>query len=93
MRTSVRHLEKTIVKWQDKAKITKTFKSEFQLAIIEGNATTCLYTVTSDIERHNKIEMETNLVKATLTTMEKYLQQVSAITTLIATTSYTYVGS
>ncbi len=93
MKTSVRHLKKTIVKWQDKTRITKTFKSEFQLAIMEANATTYLYNVTPNIERHNEIEMETNIVEATLTTMKKCLQQENAIATLIVTTSYTYVGS
>jgi hypothetical protein len=38
---------------------------------MEGNATTYLYNVTPNIERHNEIEMETNLVESTLTTMEK----------------------
>jgi hypothetical protein len=60
---------------------------------MDANVTTCLYNVTLDIERHNEIELETNLVKTTLITMEKCLWQASAITTLIATTSYTYASS
>jgi hypothetical protein len=40
---------------------------------MEANATTYLYNVTPNIERHNEIEMETNIVEATLTTMKKCL--------------------
>jgi hypothetical protein len=37
---------------------------------MEANATTSLFNVMLDIEKHNEIEMETNPTKATLTIME-----------------------
>jgi hypothetical protein len=40
---------------------------------MEANATAYLYNVTPNIERHNEIKMETNIVEATLTTMKKCL--------------------
>jgi len=49
---------------------------------MEANATTSLFNVTLDIEEHNEIEMEIDLVETTLTIMEKCLQQTNAITTM-----------
>jgi hypothetical protein len=41
---------------------------------MEANAITYLFNVTLDIEEHNEIEMEIDLVETTLTIMEKCLQ-------------------
>jgi hypothetical protein len=61
---------------------------------MEANTTTSLLNVTLDIEKHNEIKMETNPTKATMIIMEvQCLQQASASTTSIATTSYTYASS
>jgi len=61
---------------------------------MEANATTSLLNVTLDIEKHNEIKMETNPTNATLIIMEiQCVQQASAITTSIATTSYTYANN
>ncbi len=74
--------------------ITKAFKIEFELATMEANATTSLLNVTLDIEKYNEIKMETTPTKKILIIMEvQCLQQASAVTTSIATTSYTYTNS
>ncbi len=66
--------EITIIKGWFKTWITRAFKNEFQLATMEANAITYLFNVTLDIEEHNEIEMEIDLVETTLTIMEKCLQ-------------------
>jgi hypothetical protein len=66
-------MEETIVKGWDITRITRAFKSEFQLAAMEAN-TTSLFNVTLDIEEHNEIEMGIDQVEATLIVMEECLQ-------------------
>jgi hypothetical protein len=66
-------MEETIVKGWDIIKITRVFKSEFQLVAMEAN-TTSLFNVTLDIEEHNEIEMEIDQVEATSIVMEECLQ-------------------
>jgi hypothetical protein len=81
--------EITIIKGWNKTYIIRTFKNEFQLATTEANATTSLFNVTLNIKEHNEIDMEIDLIEATLTIMEKCLQQTNAITTI----NYTPVSS
>lgn len=81
-------MEETIVKRWDTIRIIRAFKNEFQLFIMEANATTLLFNVTPDIEEHNEIKVETDATKVTLIIMEECLQQASAITTLVAIASY-----
>jgi len=80
------------VKGRDTTRITRAFKSEFQLVVMEVN-TTSLFNVTLDIEEHNEIEMEIDQIEATLIVMEECMQSANAITTLITTTSYTLASS
>jgi len=65
-------MEETIVKGWGIIRITRVFKSEFLLVILEANTT--LFNVTLDIEKHNEIEMEIDQVEATLIVMEECLQ-------------------
>ncbi len=56
---------------------------------MKANATTSLFNVTLDNEKHNEIKIQTNPIEATLAIMEECLQQANRITTLIVTTSCT----
>jgi hypothetical protein len=56
---------------------------------MEANATTSLFNVTPNIEEHNEIDMEIDLMEVTLTIMEECFQQTNVITTI----SYAPIGS
>jgi hypothetical protein len=60
---------------------------------MQANATTSLIIITPNIEEHSEIKMEIDPKKTTLIIMEECLQQANAITTLVASASYTPIGS
>ncbi len=57
-----------------------------------ANATTSLFNVTPNNEKHNEIKIQTNPIEATLAVMEECLEQAITVTTLIITTSYTPIS-
>ncbi len=89
----VQNMKETIVKGWDNIGITKAFKNEFQLVAMEAKVNTSLFHSTSNIEEHNEINMEIDPAKTTLIIMEECFLQANVVTTSIAITSYTPMGS
>jgi len=71
----VKEMKSTIVKGWDKIGITRTFGTELQLATLEANTTTLLFTITQSIEEQMEEDLNANPTLLISTIMEESLQE------------------